>query len=102
MVESGEGAMQKLTGAPVSTDTLEQAALKVLQEGDPWLKAEYGDLAATLWLEGAMTTPYDADGPLLAVPSRPARLDIVSQFGMSPSPGSVALLLNKTSLSYWN
>jgi len=64
----------------VSSDTLEQAALKVLQEGDPWLKAQYGDLAATLWLQGAMRSPYDAEGPLLAVPSRPARLDIVSHY----------------------
>lgn len=61
----------------MSSDTLEQAALKVLQEGDPWLKAEFGDLAATLWLQGAMQSAYDVDGPLLAVPSRPARLDTV-------------------------
>lgn len=65
-------------GAPVSSDTLEQAALKVLQEGDPWRKAQYGDLAATLWLQGAMRIPYEVEGPLLVVPSRPARLDIVS------------------------
>lgn len=63
-------------GAPKSTDTLEVAALKVLLEGDPWLKAEYGDLAASLWLEGAIREAYDEAGPLLAVPSRPARSDM--------------------------
>lgn len=65
----------KSGGGPASTDTLEQAALKVLLEADPWLKAEYGDLAATLWLEGKLRTAYHESGPLLAVPSRPARLD---------------------------
>lgn len=73
-----ESAAAPSAAAPASTDTLEQAALKVLVEGDPWLKAEYGDLAATLWLEGKMPTAYDESGPLLTLPSRPARLDIVS------------------------
>ncbi|KAG0607919.1 hypothetical protein M758_8G064200 [Ceratodon purpureus] len=73
MAEGGE----LKSGAPCSSDTLDEAALKVLLEGDPWLKAEYGDLAATLWLEGKMESAYRELGPVLQVPSRPARLDVV-------------------------
>ncbi|CAM6050160.1 unnamed protein product [Sphagnum compactum] len=63
--------------APSSSDTLEIAALKVLYAEDPWTKAEYGDVAARLWLDGSIKFPYLHDSALPPVPRRPARLPTV-------------------------
>lgn len=61
---------------PCKGDTLVEAALKVLNTGDPWRKADFGDLAAKLWFEGCFSQAYDCHKDLL-VPDRPARLATV-------------------------
>lgn len=77
-VTGGEVETDLMPGPPVSSDTLEEAALKVLRAGDPWLKSEYGATAAQLWMDGRIERAYDKNSPLLPVPSRPARLPTVS------------------------
>ncbi len=79
MVESSSPSSSSFSAAaPSSSDTLEIAALKVLYAEDPWTKAEYGDLAARLWLDGSIQLPYLHDSALPPVPRRPARLPSVS------------------------
>lgn len=76
---------------PQSSDTLEVAALKVLNEGDPWVKAQYGEMAARLWLDGSIALAYDACTlQLLPVPDRPARLPIVTT---APLPRTTIFLV---------
>jgi hypothetical protein len=75
----GEVETDLMPGPPVSSDTLEEAALKVLRAGDPWLKSEYGATAAQLWMDGRIERAYDENTPPLPVPSRPARLPTVSR-----------------------
>ncbi|CAI7739316.1 unnamed protein product [Closterium sp. NIES-54] len=43
---------------PCAGDTLCEAAVKVLRTADPWMKADYGDLAAHLWATGAIRHAY--------------------------------------------
>ena len=76
----GEVETDLMPGPPVSSDTLEEAALKVLRAGDPWVKSEYGATAAQLWMDGRIERAYDENSPPLPVPSRPARLPTVSHF----------------------
>lgn len=61
---------------PCKGDTLVEAALKVLNAGDPWRKADFGDLAAKLWFQGCLSQAYDCHKDLL-VPDRPSRLPTV-------------------------
>ncbi|KAH9568884.1 hypothetical protein CY35_03G102300 [Sphagnum magellanicum] len=79
MVESSSPSSSSSfsAAAPSSSDTLEIAALKVLYAEDPWTKAEYGDVAARLWLDGSIQFPYLHDSALPPVPRRPARLPTV-------------------------
>jgi hypothetical protein len=78
MVESSSPSSSFSAVAPSSSDTLEIAALKVLYAEDPWTKAEYGDVAARLWLDGSIQFPYLHDSALPPVPRRPARPSTVS------------------------
>lgn len=58
--------------AEAETETLVEAALRVLNTADPFEKARLGDSAATRWLQGRIASPYDAALDL-PVPNRPAR-----------------------------
>ncbi|CAN1747621.1 Uncharacterized protein HI_0077 [Linum perenne] len=66
----------------LETDTLVEAALRILNTPDPFEKARLGDLVASQWLQGSIFQPYNPnlDFP---VPDRPARL---SDFKLVP-PG---------------
>ncbi|KAL8171679.1 hypothetical protein V2J09_023483 [Rumex salicifolius] len=57
----------------LSSETLVEAALRVLNTADPFEKAKLGDQVATQWLEQTITRPYDPSVDL-PVPDRPARL----------------------------
>ena len=63
--------------APSSSETLVEAALRVLNTPDPFHKAKLGDQVATLWLQGTLSLPYHPSVDL-PVPDRPARLTNVS------------------------
>jgi hypothetical protein len=73
--ESEAEAAAIATGPPNSRDSLVKAALKVLRTGDPWLKASYGDIAASLWRDGLIARAYDSHESL--PPKRPARSNAV-------------------------
>jgi hypothetical protein len=57
-------------------ETLVEAALGVLNTADPFEKARLGNSVASLWLQGAITQPYDPSLDL-PVPDRPARFSNV-------------------------
>lgn len=59
---------------PEESETLVEAALRVLNTEDPFEKARLGDSVASKWLEGTITRPYDSLHDDLPVPDRPARL----------------------------
>ena len=70
---------------PVATDSLVAAAVKVLREGNPWKKAEFGCIAAQLWKSRQISLPYyDAPSVVEAAseqaPNRPARDSTVRLF----------------------
>lgn len=56
-----------------SSETLVEAALRVLTTADPFEKARLGDQVANQWLQGPITLPYHPSQDF-AVPDRPARL----------------------------
>ena len=64
--------------SPLATDSLVAAAVKVLREGNPWKKAEYGRIAAQFWKSRQISLPY-YDTPSVVeaareqAPNRPAR-----------------------------
>ncbi|KAK4765423.1 hypothetical protein SAY86_026513 [Trapa natans] len=70
-----------------ASETLVEAALRVLNTADPFEKARLGDSVATRWLQGRIATPYDASIDL-PIPDRPARLTDVKLV----SPGSMPKL----------
>ncbi|KAH7279266.1 hypothetical protein KP509_37G012700 [Ceratopteris richardii] len=73
-LKSGAGGCD---GEPPSPrDSLVEAAIKVLSTGDPWLKAEYGDIAARLWKDGLISRPFPSDSNPRP-PSRPARSTLI-------------------------
>jgi hypothetical protein len=108
MVESSSPSSFS-AAAPSSSDTLEIAALKVLYAEDPWTKAEYGDVAARLWLDGSIQFPYLHDSALPPVPRRPARLSTVcflsassfSSLKLHPSSSSDGLENSGTLLRFF-
>lgn len=57
----------------LESETLVEAALRVLNTGDPFEKAKLGDLVASKWQQGSIVQAYNPslDFP---VPDRPARL----------------------------
>lgn len=55
------------------TETLVEAALRVLNTADPVEKALLGESVATRWLQGTITQSYDPFSDII-VPDRPARL----------------------------
>lgn len=59
------------------SETLVEAALRVLNTADPVEKARLGNEVANKWLQGLITQPYDPSQDLI-VPDRPARLSNVS------------------------
>lgn len=60
------------------TETLVEAALRVLNTADPFEKARLGDEVANKWLQGLITQAYDPSSSQdLVVPDRPARLGTV-------------------------
>ncbi|WCJ19197.1 hypothetical protein M5689_001495 [Euphorbia peplus] len=70
-----------------TTETLVEAALRVLNTADPYEKAALGDLVATEWLQGTISEPY-LPSLDLPVPDRPARLSTVKLL----APGSMPKL----------
>ena len=62
-----------------SSETLVEAALRVLNTADPVEKARLGDEVANKWLQGLITQAYDPSQDVI-VPDRPARLSNVSDF----------------------
>lgn len=62
-----------------SSETLVEAALRVLNTADPIEKARLGDEVANKWLQGLITHAYDPSQDLI-VPDRPARLSNVGDF----------------------
>jgi hypothetical protein len=61
--------------APTATDTLVEAALKILNEPDPWRKAEFTYAVYDMWKAGTITRILPDDPSQLVVPERPARAD---------------------------
>lgn len=60
---------------PSRSDSLVEAALRVLLQPDPWLKAQYTYQAIDLWTSGVISTVCPAEGLHMQVPSRPQRAD---------------------------
>ncbi|KAL5800407.1 hypothetical protein ACOSQ4_033291 [Xanthoceras sorbifolium] len=67
------------------SETLVEAALRVLNTADPFDKARLGDLVASKWLDGTITLPYNPSLHL-PVPDRPARLTNVKLVSPSLMP----------------
>lgn len=57
----------------LETETLVEAALRILNTPDPFEKARLGDWVASQWLRGSISRAYDPELDL-PVPERPARL----------------------------
>lgn len=55
------------------TETLVEAALRILNTPDPFEKARLSDSVASRWLQGTILQPY-LPSLNLPVPDRPARL----------------------------
>ncbi|KAL8538765.1 hypothetical protein ACS0TY_000683 [Phlomoides rotata] len=71
----------------VAEETLVEAALRVLNTGDPFEKARVGDEVANKWLNGDIRITYDAAMDI-PVPDRPSRLTNVKLV----SPGEMPKL----------
>ncbi|CAI9091245.1 OLC1v1026213C1 [Oldenlandia corymbosa var. corymbosa] len=82
-----------------SSETLVEAALRVLNTGDPFEKARLGDQVANQWLQGLIAQPYDSSQEL-TVPDRPARLNNVKLVspGMMPKLGKAGSLQSRQAI----
>ncbi|KAL3520812.1 hypothetical protein ACH5RR_018961 [Cinchona calisaya] len=82
-----------------SSETLVEAALRVLNTADPVQKARLGDEVANKWLEGLITQPYDPSQDLI-VPDRPARITNVKLVspGMMPKLGKAGSLQSRQAI----
>lgn len=69
----------------MGSNTLVEAALRVLNTPDPFAKARLGDSVACRWLDGTITQPYNPSLDL-PVPDRPARLTNVKLVSPSLMP----------------
>ncbi|KAF9597054.1 hypothetical protein IFM89_015245 [Coptis chinensis] len=67
------------------TETLVEAALRVLNTSDPVEKARLGETIATQWLDGTITEPHNPSINF-TVPDRPARLSDVKLVSPSLMP----------------
>ncbi|XP_038691428.1 uncharacterized protein HI_0077 isoform X2 [Tripterygium wilfordii] len=67
------------------SETLVEAALRVLNTADPFEKARLGDSVASKWLQGTISRTYDPSLDL-PVPDRPARLTNVKLVSPSLMP----------------
>ncbi|GMG99457.1 hypothetical protein Nepgr_001297 [Nepenthes gracilis] len=76
---------QRCSAAAAVSETLVEAALRVLNTADPFEKAKLGDELATQWLQGIITQPYHPSLDL-SVPDRPARLSNVKLVSPSLMP----------------
>ncbi|XP_031500875.1 uncharacterized protein LOC116264671 [Nymphaea colorata] len=65
--------------------TLVEAALRILNAEDPWVKASLGEATAKQWFDGLISRPYDPSVNL-PVPERPARLSNVKLVAPSLMP----------------
>lgn len=70
---------EQVSQSESESETLVEAALRVLNTADPFEKAKLGDSVASRWLEGAISQPY-CPSLHLNVPDRPARLTNVQPF----------------------
>lgn len=68
----------------MESETLIEAAIRVLNTSDPNEKARLGDSIAVKWLQGSITEAYDPTVDL-PVPDRPARLTNVPSPSISSS-----------------
>lgn len=60
---------------PNASDSLIEAALKILRAADPWKKAEYTYAAVDLWRSGQIKQVASDHCSHLNAPERPARAD---------------------------
>ncbi|KAM1053535.1 hypothetical protein FF1_001016 [Malus domestica] len=67
------------------TESLVEAATRVLNTADPFEKARVGDSVAAQWLGGTITRAYDSSLDL-SVPDRPSRLSNVKLVAPSSMP----------------
>lgn len=81
------------------SETLVEAALRVLNTADPFDKARLGDLVASKWLDGTITLPYNPSLHL-PVPDRPARLTNVKLVapGLMPKLGKAGSLQSRQAI----
>ncbi|KAF7811581.1 hypothetical protein G2W53_032557 [Senna tora] len=81
------------------SDTLVEAALRVLKTADPFEKARLGDFVASQWLQGTITRAYDPSLHL-SVPDRPARLSNVKLVapGLMPKLGKAGSLQSRQAI----
>lgn len=63
------------------SESLVEAAIRVLNTADPFEKARVGDSVAAQWLGGTITRAYDSSLEL-SVPDRPSRLSNVRSLFM--------------------
>ncbi|GAX74502.1 hypothetical protein CEUSTIGMA_g1951.t1 [Chlamydomonas eustigma] len=89
-----------MSSPPCASDSLVEAAVKILQTGDPWLKASYTNQVVEWWRSGCMATlPCSQD--TLHVPERPSRSDDkvkVVPPGRTPKRGKGGSLASRQAL----
>ncbi|XP_020539854.1 uncharacterized protein HI_0077 isoform X2 [Jatropha curcas] len=81
------------------TETLVEAALRVLNTADPFEKAKLGDFIASRWLQGTISQTYHHSVDL-PVPDRPARLTNVKLLapGLMPKLGKAGSLQSRQAI----
>ncbi|CAI0410788.1 unnamed protein product [Linum tenue] len=83
----------------LETETLVEAALRILNTPDPFEKARLGDWVASQWLQGSISLAYDPDLQF-SVPERPARLPDVKLVapGLMPKLGKAGSLQSRQAI----
>ncbi|KAK3228414.1 hypothetical protein Dsin_000295 [Dipteronia sinensis] len=81
------------------SETLVEAALRILNTADPFDKARIGDLVASKWLDGAITLLYNPslDLPVPDRPSRPTNVKLVSP-SLMPKLGKAGSLQSRQAI----
>ncbi|OAY45798.1 uncharacterized protein HI_0077 [Manihot esculenta] len=81
------------------TETLVEAALRILNTPDPFEKARLSDSVASRWLQGTILQPY-LPSVNLPVPDRPARLTNVKLLapGLMPKLGKAGSLQSRQAI----
>lgn len=75
MAQASDLCTSQPVPAPTAHDTLVEAALKILNEPDPWRKAEFTYAVYDMWQSGTISRILPDDPTQLVVPDRPARAD---------------------------